>query len=101
MTLPAHPLDLTGWIEECQQEWGYDRLRFVDRATLPQYLNSARYQAGIIDPALVAKTALINAASVAGLMLTTDCMVAEVVEEKAAGGMPDMGGMGGMGGMGM
>jgi chaperonin GroEL len=38
---------------------------------------------------------------VAGLMLTTDCMVAEVVEEKAAGGMPDMGGMGGMGGMGM
>jgi chaperonin GroEL len=34
-------------------------------------------------------------------MLTTDCMVAELAEDKPAGGMPDMGGMGGMGGMGM
>lgn len=56
---------------------------------------------GVLDPTKVTRTALQNAASVAGLMLTTDCMVAEVVEEKAAGGMPDMGGMGGMGGMGM
>lgn len=48
--LPRRVADLTGWIEECQTEWGYDRLTFVDKATLPKYLNSARYQAGIIDP---------------------------------------------------
>ena len=54
---------------------------------------------GVIDPTKVSRTALQNAASVAGLMLTTDAMVAEMVEEKkgGAGGMP--GGMGGMGGM--
>ena len=55
---------------------------------------------GVIDPTKVARTALQNAASVAGLMLTTDAMVAELVEEKkgghAHGGMGDMGGMGGM-----
>jgi len=60
---------------------------------------------GVIDPTKVARTALQNAASVAGLMLTTDAMVAELVEDKKAGGhghgMPDMGGMGGMGGMDM
>jgi chaperonin GroEL len=57
---------------------------------------------GVLDPTKVTRTALQNAASVAGLMLTTDCMVAELVEDKPAapgGGMP--GGMGGMGGMGM
>ena len=57
-------------------------------------------QMGVIDPTKVARTALQNASSVAGLMLTTDAMVAELVEEKKAGGhghgMPDMGGMGGM-----
>jgi len=58
-------------------------------------------QQGVIDPTKVARTALQNAASVAGLMLTTDAMVAELVEEKKGGGghghgMPDMGGMGGM-----
>ena len=58
---------------------------------------------GVLDPTKVTRTALQNAASVAGLMLTTDCMVAELVEDKpAAGGMPPgMGGMGGMGGMDM
>jgi chaperonin GroEL len=55
---------------------------------------------GVVDPTKVARTALQNAASIAGLMLTTDCMVAELVEEKqGGGGMP--GGMGGMGGMDM
>lgn len=55
---------------------------------------------GILDPTKVTRTALQNAASVAGLMLTTECMVAEAPKEEApAGGMP--GGMGGMGGMGM
>ncbi len=57
-------------------------------------------QMGVIDPTKVSRTALQNASSVAGLMLTTDAMVAELVEEKKAGGhghgMPDMGGMGGM-----
>ncbi len=56
---------------------------------------------GVLDPTKVTRTALQNAASVAGLMLTTECMVAELAEDKPAAGMPDMGGMGGMGGMGM
>jgi len=57
---------------------------------------------GVIDPTKVTKTALVNAASVAGLLLTTDCAISEAPkEESAGGGMPDMGGMGGMGGMGM
>jgi chaperonin GroEL len=57
-------------------------------------------KAGVIDPAKVTRTALQNAASIAGLMLTTEAMIAEIPEEdKAPGGMP--GGMGGMGGMGM
>ena len=57
---------------------------------------------GILDPTKVTRTALQNAASVASLMLTTECMVAEAPKDDApAGGMPDMGGMGGMGGMGM
>jgi chaperonin GroEL len=56
---------------------------------------------GILDPTKVARTAMQNAASVAGLMLTTEAMVAEVPKEddNAGGGAPDMGGMGGMGGM--
>jgi chaperonin GroEL len=54
---------------------------------------------GVVDPTKVTRTALQNAASVAGLILTTDAAVAELVEEKKGGpgGMP--GGMGGMGGM--
>ncbi|MBC7215553.1 MAG: chaperonin GroEL [Burkholderiaceae bacterium] len=55
---------------------------------------------GILDPTKVTRTALQNAASVAGLMLTTECMVAETPKDEApaaGGGMPDMGGMGGMG----
>ncbi len=56
--------------------------------------------AGVIDPTKVTRTALQNAASVAGLMLTTEAMVAEKPEDKdAKGGVP--GGMGGMGGMDM
>ena len=54
---------------------------------------------GILDPAKVTRTALQAAASIGGLMITTEAMVAEIVEDKPAGGMPDMGGMGGMGGM--
>jgi chaperonin GroEL len=56
---------------------------------------------GVVDPTKVTRVALQNAASIAGLMLTTACMVAELPEDKPAGGMGggDMGGMGGMGGM--
>jgi chaperonin GroEL len=56
---------------------------------------------GVIDPAKVTRTALEDAASVAGLLITTEAMVADKPEKPgaAAGGMPDMGGMGGMGGM--
>ena len=53
---------------------------------------------GVLDPTKVTRSALQNAASVAGLMLTTDCMIAELPKEDAPAA-PDMGGMGGMGGM--
>jgi chaperonin GroEL len=53
---------------------------------------------GILDPTKVTRTALQNAGSVAGLMLTTEAMIAELPKEDAPA-MPDMGGMGGMGGM--
>ncbi len=57
-------------------------------------------KAGIIDPTKVVRTALQDAASIAGLLITTEAMVAEKPEPKsAAPAMPDMGGMGGMGGM--
>ena len=55
---------------------------------------------GILDPTKVTRTALQNAASVAGLMLTTECMVAEAPKDETPA-MPGGGGMGGMGGMGM
>ncbi|PIQ13588.1 MAG: chaperonin GroEL [Hydrogenophilales bacterium CG_4_9_14_3_um_filter_59_35] len=58
---------------------------------------------GVLDPTKVTRYALQNAASVAGLMLTTECMVAEMPKDESTGGMGggmgDMGGMGGMGGM--
>ena len=55
---------------------------------------------GILDPAKVTRSALQAAASIGGLMITTEAMVADLPEDKpAGGGMPDMGGMGGMGGM--
>ena len=58
-------------------------------------------EAGVIDPAKVTRTALQNAASIAGLMLTTEALIAEIPEDDKGAGMPG-GGMGGMGGgMGM
>ena len=58
-------------------------------------------KAGVIDPAKVVRTSLQNAASVSGLLLTTEAMIADKPEPAGAGGggMPDMGGMGGMPGM--
>ena len=55
-------------------------------------------KAGIIDPAKVTRAALQNAASIAAMVLTTECLVADEPEPEGAGGMPG-GGMGGMGGM--
>jgi chaperonin GroEL len=54
---------------------------------------------GILDPAKVTRTALQAAGSVAGLMITTEVMIAEAPKDEAAPAMPDMGGRGGMGGM--
>jgi len=48
--LPRRVADLHAWLEECDRDWGYRGPRFVDKATLPQYLASPRYQAGIVDP---------------------------------------------------
>ena len=63
------------------------------------------FSKGIIDPAKVVRSALQDAASIAGLLITTEAMIADKPEEKDAGAgaaMPPMGGgMGGMGGMGM
>ncbi|MEO6332451.1 MAG: chaperonin GroEL [Gemmatimonadaceae bacterium] len=53
-------------------------------------------QAGVIDPTKVARTALQNAASIAGLLLTTEALIVEKKEEKGAPAMPGGGGMGGM-----
>ena len=61
-------------------------------------------KAGVIDPAKVVRTSLQNAASVSGLLLTTEAMIADKPDNNGGGGgggggMPDMGGMGGMPGM--
>ncbi|MDR1168124.1 MAG: chaperonin GroEL [Heliobacteriaceae bacterium] len=68
--------------------YGYDALegKYVDM-----------YKAGIVDPAKVARSALMNAASVGSMLLTTEAAVVEIPEEKSA---PDMSAMAGMGGMG-
>jgi chaperonin GroEL len=58
------------------------------------------FAAGIVDPTKVTRSALQNAASIAAMILTTECLITDEPEdEKAGAGMPDMGGMGGMGGM--
>jgi chaperonin GroEL len=79
----------------------------VRESTDPQFGFNAQteeygdmFKFGVIDPAKVVRTALEDAASVAGLLITTEAMVADKPEPKGAGagggGMPDMGGMGGM-----
>jgi len=72
------------------KNFGYNALteKFVDMLS-----------AGIIDPTKVVRTALQNASSVAGLLLTTEGLISEIPEESAPMGMPPAGGMGGMGGM--
>ncbi len=74
-------------------------LSFGFNAQTEEYGDMFNY--GVIDPAKVARTALEDAASIAGLLITTEAMVTDKPEPKGAGAppMPDMGGMGGMGGM--
>jgi chaperonin GroEL len=76
-----------------------DDLSFGFNAQTEEYGDMFKY--GVIDPAKVTRTALEDAASIAGLLITTEAMIADKPEPKGASGpaMPDMGGMGGMGGM--
>ncbi|KIN73700.1 chaperonin GroEL [Sulfitobacter guttiformis] len=72
-------------------------LKFGFNAQTEEYGDMFKF--GVIDPAKVVRTALQDAASVAGLLITTEAMVADRPSKDGGGGMPDMGGMGGMGGM--
>ncbi|TMM55457.1 chaperonin GroEL [Sulfitobacter sabulilitoris] len=77
-----------------------DDLKFGFNAQTEEYGDMFKF--GVIDPAKVVRTALQDAASIAGLLITTEAMVADKPSKEGAGGgsgMPDMGGMGGMGGM--
>ena len=74
--------------------WLYRKDDFGYDANADKYANL--YKAGVIDPTKVARIALENAASIAGMFLTTECVVAEIPKEEPP--MPPMGG-GGMGGM--
>jgi chaperonin GroEL len=56
-------------------------------------------KAGIVDPTKVTRSALQNAASISGLLLTTEVVISDVPEKEKAPAMPPGGGMGGMGGM--
>ncbi|MEM6482499.1 MAG: TCP-1/cpn60 chaperonin family protein, partial [Pseudomonadota bacterium] len=74
-----------------------DDLTFGFNAQTEEYGDLFKF--GVIDPAKVVRTALEDAASVAGLLITTEAMVADKPAKEGAGapgGMPDMGGMGGM-----
>ncbi|MDR9485912.1 MAG: chaperonin GroEL [Sediminimonas sp.] len=76
-----------------------DDLKFGFNAQTGEYGDMFAY--GVIDPAKVVRTALEDAASIAGLLITTEAMIADKPEKEgsgggAGGGMPDMGGMGGM-----
>ena len=80
-------------VREGKDDYGFD-------ARIDDYVNM--FAAGIIDPAKVARVAVENAASIAGMVLTTEAAITEVPEEEKMPPMPpggDMGGMGGMGGM--
>jgi chaperonin GroEL len=73
-------------------------LKFGFNAQTEEYGDMFKF--GVIDPAKVVRTALQDAASIAGLLITTEAMVADRPSKDGnGGGMPDMGGMGGMGGM--
>jgi len=78
-------------VKEGKGAYGFD-------AATGKYVDMIK--AGILDPTKVARSALQNAASIAGLMITTEAMIAELPkDDDHGGGHGDMGGMGGMGGM--
>lgn len=77
-------------VKEGKDDFGYN-------ARTNEYTNM--YKAGIIDPTKVTRVAIENAASIAGLILTTECVLAEIKEENTSGPAMPPGGMGGMGGM--
>ena len=86
---------VVGKVSESKGSYGFDaaKLEYCDLIA-----------AGIIDPAKVTRSALINASSVAGLLLTTEALIAEKpqpAEGGGGGGLPSVGGMGGMGMQGM
>jgi chaperonin GroEL len=72
-------------------------LKFGFNAQTEEYGDLFKF--GVIDPAKVVRTALEDAASVAGLLITTEAMIADKPAKEGAAPAPDMGGMGGMGGM--
>ena len=79
-------------VKDGKKDYGYN-------ARTDEYMNLIK--AGVIDPTKVSRVALENAASVASMLLTTECIIADIPEPEAphnhaGGGMPDMGGMGGM-----
>lgn len=76
-------------VKEGKKDYGYN-------ARTDQYMNLI--EAGVIDPTKVSRVALENAASVASMLLTTECIIADIPEEDKphSHGAPDMGGMGGM-----
>jgi chaperonin GroEL len=78
-------------LEKDEYDWGFD-------AQSGEFKDLVK--AGIIDPTKVVRTALQDAASIAGLLVTTEAMIAERPEKKTSAGGPPGGGMGGMGGMG-
>ena len=79
-------------VREGKDDYGYD-------ARTNEYVNM--FKAGIIDPAKVARVAVENATSIAGMVLTTEAAITDIPEDEKTPPMPDpgMGGMGGMGGM--
>ena len=79
-------------VKDGKKDFGYN-------ARTGEYMNLIK--AGVIDPTKVSRVALENAASVASMLLTTECLIADIPEDDkghahGGGGMPDMGGMGGM-----
>jgi len=74
-------------VKEGKDDFGFDAYK-------EEYVNL--YQAGIIDPTKVVRIAIENAASIAGLLLTTEALICDIPEDEPAPAMPPGGGMGGM-----
>ena len=97
----VNDLRLSAWMPMVAEVFFYKGLwksqTFSFNAQTEEYVDML--QAGIVDPAKVVRAALQNAASVAGLLVTTEAMITEIPKKESAPAMPGGGGMGGMGGM--